>query len=822
MADKEVTSKLILQGDSSGMVSAMEAAKAKFSGIAGGMQSAVGGISNSFVSMGGIVGSVMGVLAGGAMSAAIAKTKEVAGEVVLLSKAFGISAEEASVLRVALDDSLVSIDTAVAASDRLTRTSLKNSEVFKRLGIDIKDSDGHLKDSMSLMLEVNDYLLKLKEGKDRDSVAMTLYGKSWRELSSILKFNSGTMEESRERAEKLHLIFGDDRIAQVKAYKLAMKDIEDVSESLKVQLGTALMPVLTELSVAFGDVGVEAANFFAKSLSSGLATAKELGINLKLIGELASIKMSGGVFYDPPEKKKELAERRAAAIAEYKSAMAEMNSPTSHTPAKPEKPGKYAPEGLEGKKTDWTAAEAKWVEYYKSFEERKAAQIKISNDYDLELNQQAYDKGLIDYRAYLAKRNDLTLSTLDAAVEAKKNELIAAQNALKTLKPATDSKGRSQPDKDSANRADALKKEEEAQKAYLEAVGKVRAAKAGYAFDSEMADYKEAERINGLIVQLMEVQGHYEDAARARAAWEQQSVGYTNLSPAEKALKDAAMANSTREGASRDRDLVNQRSAFMSSLNAAAGGNNKFGNPYLQSQRDAIEQQYQQRLKAAEDFYGKDAALAEQWGQAKEKAAAERDRNIATFEKETWDARIGTVGDQMGRLGSVLMQGNKEQFEAGKALAIASTIVNTYMAASSAFSGITASTGGWGIALAATEAALAVTIGLAQVAQIESTKYTPREKGGPVLPGQTYLVGEKRPELLTMGRDPGYITPYVPKNSGNTVVKPTIVLQISPGVQGTVQAEIMRSVPALTNHMMAAMAKSINGGTELSAAVGRM
>ena len=37
--------------------------------------------------------------------------------------------------------------------------------------------------------------------------------------------------------------------------------------------------------------------------------------------------------------------------------------------------------------------------------------------------------------------------------------------------------------------------------------------------------------------------------------------------------------------------------------------------------------------------------------------------------------------------------------------------------------------------------------------------FTRREKGGPVRAGQTYLVGEKGPELLTMGSNRGFITP---------------------------------------------------------------
>lgn len=40
-----------------------------------------------------------------------------------------------------------------------------------------------------------------------------------------------------------------------------------------------------------------------------------------------------------------------------------------------------------------------------------------------------------------------------------------------------------------------------------------------------------------------------------------------------------------------------------------------------------------------------------------------------------------------------------------------------------------------------------------------SSFYIPRQAGGPVSAGGSYLIGEEGPEMLTMGRDSGYITP---------------------------------------------------------------
>ena len=44
-----------------------------------------------------------------------------------------------------------------------------------------------------------------------------------------------------------------------------------------------------------------------------------------------------------------------------------------------------------------------------------------------------------------------------------------------------------------------------------------------------------------------------------------------------------------------------------------------------------------------------------------------------------------------------------------------------------------------------------------------------RASGGPVLAGQSYVVGEDHPEILTMGNTSGYITSRAPGGGGQVV-----------------------------------------------------
>lgn len=234
-----------------------------------------------------------------------------------------------------------------------------------------------------------------------------------------------------------------------------------------------------------------------------------------------------------------------------------------------------------------------------------------------------------------------------------------------------------------------------------------------------------------------------------------------------------------------------------------------------------LQQGLEDRKRMIDEFRQQEVIDEEQKNSLLLAANREYAAQKSAIDKNQRDKAVASLGNTMTSLGNTLMQGNKDQFEIGKGLAIAGAVIDTYRAATGAFAAM-ASIPYVGPALGAAAAAAAVASGMAQVAVIESTKYNARrETGGQVSTGSTYLVGERGPELLTMGQG-GYITPNNKMASRGEGVKVTNVYQISTGVADTVRAEIMKAVPSITGHSLAAVHRAINSGTKLSSAVGRM
>jgi hypothetical protein len=159
-------------------------------------------------------------------------------------------------------------------------------------------------------------------------------------------------------------------------------------------------------------------------------------------------------------------------------------------------------------------------------------------------------------------------------------------------------------------------------------------------------------------------------------------------------------------------------------------------------------------IKAAQDKQ----AMQLQMGTAENqfrKFSADDAKRIAQdrtdFEKKTELEKNAFALDQAASMFTSLGTYNKQAFEAAKAFNIANAIMNAYLGATKALATYPPPFNY--IAAAAT-----VAMGLAQVAQIRSQQYSGRALGGPVMGNQSYIVGERGPEVFTPATS-GSITP---------------------------------------------------------------
>ena len=153
---------------------------------------------------------------------------------------------------------------------------------------------------------------------------------------------------------------------------------------------------------------------------------------------------------------------------------------------------------------------------------------------------------------------------------------------------------------------------------------------------------------------------------------------------------------------------------------------------------------------------------------------SEQAKTFADFMMKTDAEKAQFAIEQGVQVFSALGAQNKKAFEAAKAFNIASAVMNTYMAVTKALASYP-----FPFSLIAAGGALA--FGLAQVAQIRSQQYSGRQLGGPVMGGQSYLVGENGPELFTPNTTGGITRNNDLQGGGTTNINFTIVANDAQG-----------------------------------------
>jgi hypothetical protein len=153
-----------------------------------------------------------------------------------------------------------------------------------------------------------------------------------------------------------------------------------------------------------------------------------------------------------------------------------------------------------------------------------------------------------------------------------------------------------------------------------------------------------------------------------------------------------------------------------------------------EARKKDIEQQTRLRLAADGNIMGGIKLTTEE----QKRIASER----ADFEMKTDYQKTQFVLENGATIFNALGAQNKKAFEAAKALNIATALMNTYRAATVALA-----TYPFPFNLVA--AAASVALGMAQVAAIRSQTYSGRALGGGVMSNQSYIVGERGPELFT-------------------------------------------------------------------------
>lgn len=190
-------------------------------------------------------------LAASGFRAALSGAKKLASELVNLgekadelntiSKQSGFSTEELQKFEYAAEMIDVETNTIIGAARKmaknLTSTSEQTIGAFNRLGVQIRDGNGELRDRNTVFYEVVAALGAVTNETERDTLAMQIFGKSADELAGLIDDGGEALKQYGEEAEKLGIIMSEDTVDSANEFNDAVDRIKNTAKGAFAKIG---------------------------------------------------------------------------------------------------------------------------------------------------------------------------------------------------------------------------------------------------------------------------------------------------------------------------------------------------------------------------------------------------------------------------------------------------------------------------------------------------------------------------------------------------------------------------------------------------------
>lgn len=190
----------------------------------------------------------------------------------------GVTTKTLQEYRYAADQVGISQDEMDNGLAKLTRTiglaveeNNKQASAFEKLGISVRDANGHVKDAGDIIPELAGALQNLGSPAERAAVLVDLFGKSGQKMGSLLADGAKGVNSLRQDAEKLGIVMSDALIAKADAASDKMASLNKVITA-KIAIAVAEnADAIIKLAEAFGvliDKIGQAVSILAKFLNA--------------------------------------------------------------------------------------------------------------------------------------------------------------------------------------------------------------------------------------------------------------------------------------------------------------------------------------------------------------------------------------------------------------------------------------------------------------------------------------------------------------------------------------------------------------------------
>ena len=239
-------------------LTAVNKTKAAFDKVKNSLKSVGGAAVGAAKLIGGV--GLAAVAAAGALALLVKKSFDYIDTLGKTASRTGIATETLQAFQLAAIESGTTVEQTQKGLEKFARSigdagrGLKTqADIFKDLGVNIKNSDGSLKSFEGILKETADGLGELGSEAERATVLANLFGRAGIQFSEIFRNGSEGLDGFIDRAKTLGIILDEQTIRNVEKFNDSVSVIGLQLGAVKNQVFAAFVPALQAISTELSD-----------------------------------------------------------------------------------------------------------------------------------------------------------------------------------------------------------------------------------------------------------------------------------------------------------------------------------------------------------------------------------------------------------------------------------------------------------------------------------------------------------------------------------------------------------------------------------------
>jgi len=173
-----------------------------------------------------------------------------------LSKSTGASTEFLSEIKSAAELSGTSLDAVANSFTKMSKAAVASIEnitgpaanAFKKLGVEVQNADGTVKDLETLFLETSDAVAGFEDGVGKTAVVTAIFGKSAAQLIPLLNAGADGLRQMQQEAEEWGLTVSKESSDAADEFNDNLTKIGYARQGFVNRFASAVLPTLAEFS----------------------------------------------------------------------------------------------------------------------------------------------------------------------------------------------------------------------------------------------------------------------------------------------------------------------------------------------------------------------------------------------------------------------------------------------------------------------------------------------------------------------------------------------------------------------------------------------